>query len=247
MVEKQWWKNNVSLKNGKPIRFKKAAFSCRTDVSFSGWGGIELESERFAQGRWSSQELDNSINFLELLAIFNVLKAFYSGVKDTHIEIQCDNISAVTYINDMGGMCSQTLDSLAKDIWEWCLFRQIVVSAVYIPGKDNTADFFSRNFSDSTEWMLRLDIFNRICIHFFVPEIDLFASRLNARLDRFVSWYPEPGAMHHNAFTFSWMNLKPYIFPPFSLVGKVMNKILTDQVENAILFSLFGKLSHGFL
>ena len=116
--EVSWWKNNVSLKNGKPIRFKKAAFSCRTDASFSGWGGIELESERFAQGRWSSQELDNSINFLELLAIFNVLKAFYSGVKDTHIEIQCDNISAVTYINDMGGMCSQTLDSLAKDIWE---------------------------------------------------------------------------------------------------------------------------------
>ena len=240
-----WWKNNVSLKNGKQICFKKAAFSCRTDASFSGWGGIDLGSERIAQSRWSSQQLDNSINFLELLAIFNVLQAFYSEV-DVHIEIQCDNITAVTYIYDMGGMCSQTLDSLAKDIWEWCLLRQIVVSAVYIPGKDNTADFFSRNFSDSTEWMLKLDIFNRICTHFFFPDVDLFASRLKARLDRFVSWYPEPGAMHHNAFAFSWKNHKPYIFPPFSLVGKVMNKILTDHVENAILVFPFWKAQPWF-
>ena len=104
-----WWKYNVSLKNGKQIRLKKAAFSCRTDACFSGWGGIDLGSERIAQNRWSSQQLDNSINFLELLAIFNVLQAFYSEVEDVHIEIQCDNITAVTYINDMGGMCHRHL------------------------------------------------------------------------------------------------------------------------------------------
>ena len=43
---------------------------------------------------------------------------------------------------------------------------------------------------------------------FFVPDIDLFASRLNKQMDSFVSWYPEPGVMHCNAFTISWHNLR---------------------------------------
>ena len=94
--------------------------------------------------------------------------------------------------------------------------------------------------------MLKLDIFKRICTHFFIPDCDLFASRLNARLDRFVSWHPEPGAMHHNVFAFTWKNLKPYIFPPFSPVGKVMNKILTDHVENEILVFPFWKAQSRF-
>ena len=33
----------------------------------------------------------------------------------------------------------------------------------------------------------------------------------------------------------SWGNYIPYIFLPFSLVGKVINKIVDDQVEKAIL------------
>ena len=62
-----------------------------------------------------------------------------------------DNVSAVKYINDMGGMTSKSMDSLAKDIWAWCLDRGIFISAIHIPGIYNSADFYSRNFSDSTE------------------------------------------------------------------------------------------------
>ena len=52
----------------------------------------------------------------------------------------------------------------------------------------------------------------------FVPDIDLLASRLNAKTDCFVSWHPEPGAMAVDAFSFSWAYLKCYAFPPFSLL-----------------------------
>ena len=33
----------------------------------------------------------------------------------------------------------------------------------------------------------------------------------------------------------SWRNFIPYIFPPFSLIGKVINKIVDDQADKAIL------------
>lgn len=60
-------------------------------------------------------------------------------------------------------------------------------SASYIPGAEDSADFYSRNFTEFTKWMLKQDIFDRFCWHFFKLEIDLFASRLNTRLEQFIS------------------------------------------------------------
>ena len=105
---------------------------------------------------------------------------------------------------------------------------------------DNSADFFSRKFSDSTEWMLKNDIFLRVCRQFFIPEVDLFVSRLNKRTSSYVSWFPDPEAFHFDAFTLDWSGLLPYIFPPFNLTGRVLNKVIQDKVEKAILiFSLW--------
>lgn len=97
------------------------------------------------------------------------------------------------------------------------------------------ADFYSKNFSNSTEWMLKRDIFIRLCKHFFLPDIDLFASTLNKQLGKFVTWFPEPEAFHTDAFTLSWKEFSPYVFPPFNLLGKVVNKIIQDEVDKAII------------
>ena len=40
-----------------------------------------------------------------------------------------DNISAVTYINKMGGTHSPSLSYLAKNLWVWCLTHNISVTA----------------------------------------------------------------------------------------------------------------------
>ena len=208
---------------------------CRCDASLCGWGSIELSTNKHANGRWSAKEAKLSINILELLAICYSLQSFYNKLVNTHIQIESDNVSAIKYMNDMGGMTCNVMDSIAKEIWEWCVKRNLFVSAVHVPGIENTADFFSRNFSDSTEWMLKTDIFNRVCLQFFKPDIDLFASRLNRQLDMFVSWFPEPGAYHVNAFSFSWSGICPYIFPPFGLLGKVINKVKKEGVEKAIV------------
>ena len=38
------------------------------------------------------------------------------------------------------------LNRLTKEIWEWCMARNIWISAFHIPGKDNSiADKLSRN------------------------------------------------------------------------------------------------------
>ena len=83
--------------------------------------------------------------------------------------------------------------------------------------------------------MIKEDIFERLCKQCFLPDIDLFASRLNRQLETFVTWFPEPGATFVNAFSRSWEEFCPYVFPPFNLVGKVINKIVHDKVDRALI------------
>jgi hypothetical protein len=59
----------------------------------------------------------------------------------------------------------------------------------------------------------------KIFIAFLLP--DWIVSYLNMW-----SWSFDPHAIFTDAFTISWSEFKPYIFPPFSLIGKVMLKIM---------------------
>lgn len=236
IAELEWWISNVRRKNGKSIRPRKSSFFIQSDASLEGWGAYEINSERSIGGRWTETEAEYHINYLELLAIFHALKAFCSDAKSIHISIQSDNICAVSYINNMGGMASSESDLLANKIWNWCIKRDLFISASHIVGSQNIrADFSSRNFSDSTEWMLKRDIFRRLCAQYFIPDIDLFASRLNYQVEKFASWFPQPDAYKCNAFSFGWTNYSPYIFAPFCLINKVLNKIVEDRVNRAML------------
>lgn len=64
---------------------------------------------------------------------------------------------------------------------EWCIERNIWISAKHLPGSENTvADRESRIFHDDTEWKLDVKIFNQFQEWLGHSDIDLFASRLNA-------------------------------------------------------------------
>jgi hypothetical protein len=59
---------------------------------------------------------------------------------------------------------------------------------------------------------------------------------LNKQLQKYVTWFPEPEAFHNDAFT-----LSSYMFPPFNLLSKVVNKIIQDEVDKAIIVFPFWK------
>lgn len=232
--EISWWVKNVQKYNGKPIINKPPTVWIETDASKSGWGA-KFDNNCIG-GRWTISESFSHINILELKAVFFALRSFFSGYKNVHIGIKSDNITAVTYINDMGGIQSLKLDQLSKEIWEWCMERDIFIFSQYIPGIENIhADRMSRQFSDNTEWQLKSEIFKRICNQLFMPSIDLFASRLNCQLECYASWSFDPEASIVDAFSVSWKHMEPYIFPPFNLIGRVMSKIILERVSNVII------------
>jgi hypothetical protein len=93
------------------------------------------------------------------------------------------------------------------------------------------ADQASRMFNDATEWSVNDEIFGRICEIFGSPDIDLFASRLNKKVTRFYSWIPDPDSVGVDAFAYSWRDDLGYAFPPFALIGRVLQKIVQDRAK----------------
>lgn len=57
---------------------------------------------------------------------------------------------------------------------------------------------------------------------------------VNAQLNK-LCFGVDPDEAEIYAFTLCCFKLYPYIFPPFRLNGRVLNKILSDKVEQSIL------------
>ena len=104
------------------------------------------------------------------------------------------------------------------------------ISAAHIPGTQNTeADSFSRNFNETIEWKLNIHLFQKISSMFGNPTLDLFDSRINHQVDRYISWKPDPKALAIDIFSIKWNTEFCYIFPPFSLLGKLTTKIYREK------------------
>jgi len=165
------------------------------------------------------------------MAVLLTIKSFLDALKSKHVKVFSDNTSAVGIINKMGTSKSHPCNLICLDIWEICKNNDIWLTCAHIPGKENIlADFESRrNYKDS-EWMLNPIIFESITkkLNYF-PKIDCFASRLNCQVEKYISYRPDPNCYLVDAFTVNWKDLKAYLFPPFSLIGRVLQKIQNDR------------------
>lgn len=197
-----------------------------TDASLAGWGCHVPNTDLRFGGRWSDSEQSKHINELELLAIYFSLKATCRHFYHIHLRVMTDNMTSMLCINNQGSVRSIKCNNLTRQIWDWALEHDVWLSAAHVPGVDNEiADQESRKFADESEWMLSHDVFQSICSAFGTPDIDLFASRLNAQLGNFCSWKPDPEAAFIDSFSISWQNRYGYAFPPFAIIPGVLQKI----------------------
>ena len=132
--------------------------------------------------------------------------------------------------------------SLCALLWRllcWCNLRQIVLKARPIPGRLNViADKLSRKGQIiQTEWSLHQEVFNLLSQTWHRPQVDMFATRYNYKLAKYVSPVPDPNAWAVNTLTVSWESLDMYVFPPVSLLGKVVSKLADHLYKRVILIA----------
>ena len=113
-----------------------------TDASMEGWGA-HCASNTF-QGLWSVEEKSLHINVLEMRATHLALNLVHTLPGD-HVMISSDNTTVVAYINHQGGTKSLSLWKETMPLFLLAEKRQILLSAVHIPGHLNViADQLSR-------------------------------------------------------------------------------------------------------
>ena len=123
-------------------------------------------------------------------------------------------------------MRSGSLCALLWRLLSWCHPRGITLRARHIPGHLNViADKLSRhNQVIQTEWSLSQPVFTLLCSKWTQPQVDLFATRFNHKLPRFVSPVPDLTAWAVDALSLQWDQLEVYAFPPVSLIPQVISK-----------------------
>ena len=209
--------------------------SIRCDNSFRCFTeGLGATANNVSIGEhWSPEESRLHINVLELKAAYlAILQAFTKHRETTpsHIHLCIDKSTAVAYINRRGGTRSPTLSEIALDLWSYILKIGSWVTATHIPGVLNVdADTASRQFNPRIEWMLNTEIFQQIVERFYLPEIDLFTSRLTHRVWKYVSRYPDPGAIAVDTFLQDWGRWRSLIHPSVTLLLRVIAKIRDDK------------------
>jgi hypothetical protein len=226
----RWWISNIDYQQ-KSIVKKPPILVMATDASNTGWGACIQNAEDETGGYWSQDESEMHINYKELLAVWLGIQSLCANIRDEHIKILCDNTTAVAYINNKGGtkkLCNQ----VARQIWMWCQNNNNFITAAHLPGEKNVrADRASRCIHDNMEWQLNKNLFQHICNKLGQPDIDLFASRLNCQTNLYMSWKPDPGALAIDAMSESWSKYYFYAFPPFNMIGRILQKI---ELEGSI-------------
>jgi ribonuclease HI len=233
----QWWIDNIHTQSRK-IDHGNAQIVLTSDASSHGWGAHSRGVT--TAGKWTLVEHEYHSNILELLAVLYGLRALLGDVTGQHIHVRSDNTTAIAYITKMGGIKSVLCDSVAQDIWKWAQIKNCWITASHIPGSQNVvADSLSRKFDEEKEWKLDKSVFKNIIAVWPKPTIDLFASRTNKQLDKYVSWKPDPYALYVDAFTMCWTNYYSYLFPPFSQISCCLQKVIQDQAEVLMLVPIW--------
>ncbi|XP_040196517.1 uncharacterized protein LOC120929266 [Rana temporaria] len=174
-----WWRKITNLSQGR-LWHIRSPLIVTTDASGRGWGahlGVLP-----AQGVWEVAELKHSSNWKELRAIGLALIFFQERLRGHHVQVRSDNASAVAYVNKQGGTRCVALSAITTRIFRWAETNTLSLSAVFLRGIENsTADFLSRSQLREDEWSLNQEVFHLLVKRWGSPEIDLFASRENAK------------------------------------------------------------------
>ena len=234
--EIRWWSLNI----GAAVRLIEVPdidITLHADASNIGWGGVS--NDVTTGGHWSASEANQHINWKELKAAHLTLQSLCLGVTNKHVHLRLDNTTAVACIQRQGST-KEKLMTLTQSIFAWALEREIHLSASHIPGVINeSADRESRKKNKDCEWMLNGGVFSSLCKTFGKPSMDMFASRLNNQLPKYVAWRPDPTACHVDAFTMSWCNTYSYAFPPFSVMGQVLQKLELEKGKMLVVAPLW--------
>ena len=116
------------------------------------------------------------------------------------VHFQVGNMSAFSYLK-IGGTQSKGMIAIYKEICEFAMSKEIMLTAEYLSGRLNDkTEWASRNFQDLSKWLLFPRVFQEISVKWGFPELNLFASKKCSHILSYLSWKADPHSVATNEF-----------------------------------------------
>jgi hypothetical protein len=100
---------------------------------------------------------------------------------------------------------------------------------VFIPSEENIQADAASKFLSIPDWHLSPRVFDQISSLKGLPLINLFASRHSAQTRRFFAWNAADRLEAIDALSQRWHFSLAYLFPPISLLKRVVRKLETSR------------------
>ena len=240
MEDLQWWLDNLEAWNGRSMHLPIVDEILEVDACETGLGAIRKKPGGKMEEANKILELEDTRhnNVKELLAAEFGLRHFAQkwDWKRKVVLIKTDNMTSMSYINRMGGKIP-SLCRIAERLQQFALDRSLTVKAEWIAGEENVeADKASRIQEDFKESQLNPEVFKRLARWAGPLEIDLFASKNNALLPKFVTLRAHPESYYFDALAHPFPK-RGYANPPFILIPRVLQKVRIEQLDNLLLIA----------
>ncbi|KAA6378865.1 MAG: putative reverse transcriptase [Streblomastix strix] len=206
-----------------------------TDASQDGFGATLQLKHRSCAAQYLEQDLSRiSSNAREMQAVLYALTEFQDILNNrqvTCILIICDNQVTVADIQRKASFLElyPILLSILEiaDINQWILKAQRILGEKYM-----IADHLSR-YRDGSDYSLKEDVYNQICKTLdFHPQVNAFATKYYAKSTNYFSWHNKTEAEATDAMILNWSdNRKYFMFPPISLINRIIDKIIVDKLQ----------------
>ena len=200
-----------------------------TDSSDIAWG-VYFQG-RMHHGLWAPTAVGAQahINVKELAALEVFLSDFLpQSANGCKLLWRTDNSTALSYIRREGGTVSLHLLEIARRILLLLHRRRISILPVYISSEENLQADAASRLQSIPDWRLPRVLFSRLTSVWGEPEIDLFATKESAQVERFFAWNDEEDAEAIDALAREWNFTLAYAFPPPQLIPRVV-KVSTGQ------------------
>ncbi len=204
----RWWLMPNRFTRGVPIHDPEPQFHLIQTGSLQGWGAHIEPLATIGQGTWSLNQSQSHINLLEMKAVSLALANLLPLIRGKCVLLATDNSTVVSYIRKQGGTHSLSLFRETWDLLTFCQENGISLRVRHIPGRLNViADRLSRGTAIPTEWEINPRITQSLFDLWGTPYLDLFSTRFNNKLPRFVSPVADHRAHAVDAFSMEWGNL----------------------------------------
>lgn len=229
--ELHWWAATQWASHGADIMLPLPELLLETDASDLGWGVVlkKLNGNTIAatRGYWSLQDLALPIMNRELIAVEHAVSIFGEELQGKHFRLNIDNVAAAFGLIQLHLRQAVGRHCIAN-IWMRLQQLRARMLVTWIRSEENVdADALSR-VVDRTDYQLNPRFFSTACRRWGTPDVDAFASRLNAQLPVFWSARREVGAAAVDAMAQSLQDRFLWANPPWAMITPWLEKVKRD-------------------